>query len=116
MTFELVRRVELGGLGVGRARHARELLVEAEEVLESDRRHRAVLFLDPHVLLGLDGLVEPLRPAPAREHAAGELVDDEDLAVVRDEVVHVALVERVGAEALVQDVERLEVDGVVEVR
>ncbi len=50
------------------------------------------------------------------EHAAGELVDDEDLAVVGDDqVVHVALVERVRAQALVQDVERLEVDGIVEV-
>ncbi len=40
------------------------------------------------------------------EHAAGELVDDEDLAVVGDQVVDVALVERVRAQALVQDVER----------
>ncbi len=43
---ELVRRVELGGLGVGGAGHARELLVDAEEILERDRRHRPRLFLD----------------------------------------------------------------------
>ena len=35
-----------------------ELLVDAEEVLERDRRQRAGLFLDPHVLLGLDRLVQ----------------------------------------------------------
>ena len=63
---ELVRRVELGGLGVGRAGHARELLVDAEEVLEGDRRHRAALFLDAHVLLRLDRLVQPVAPAAAR--------------------------------------------------
>ena len=59
------------------------------------------------------------RPSDQRrpgEHAAGELVDDEDLAVVGDQVVHVALVERVRAQALVEDVQRLEVDRVVEVR
>jgi hypothetical protein len=54
--------------------------------------------------------VEAVGPAPPGEHAAGELVDDEDLAVVGDEVVHVALVEGVRAEALVEDVQRLEVD------
>jgi hypothetical protein len=42
---ELVGRVKLGGLGVGGAGHARELLVDAEEVLERDRRERAALFL-----------------------------------------------------------------------
>ena len=114
-TLELVGRVELGGLGVGRARHPRELLVEAEEVLEGDRRHRAGLLLDPHVLLGLDRLVQPVRPAAPEEHAARELVDDEDLAVVGHHVVDVALVEGVRAQALVEDVQRLEVDGIVEV-
>jgi hypothetical protein len=82
-----------------------------EEVLEGDRRHRAALLLDRHVLLGLDGLVEAVRPAAPREHAAGELVDDQDLALLAHHVVDVALVERVRAQALVQDVQRLEVAG-----
>ena len=59
--------------------------------------------------------MQAVGPAAPGEHAAGELVDDEDLAVVGDQVVDVALVERVRAQALVQDVERLEVDRVVEV-
>ena len=111
---ELVGAVELARLGVGGARHARELLVEAEEVLEGDRRHRATLFLDAHVLLRLDRLVQAVTPASAREHAAGELVDDEDLALAH-QVVDVALVERVRAQTLVEDVQGLEVLGVVEV-
>ena len=112
---QLVRVVELFRFGVGRPRHAADLLVEAEQVLERDRRHRARFLLDPHVFLGFDGLVEAIGPATTGEHAAGELVDDEDLLVVGHEVVHVALVERVRLEALVQDVERLEVHRIVEV-
>ena len=86
---ELVDLVELGGLGVGGAGHARQLVVHAEEVLEGDRRQRLVLFLDGDVLLGLDRLVQAVGPAAARHLAAGVLVDDEDLAVL-DEVVDVA--------------------------
>ena len=111
---ELVDLVELVGLGVGGAGHAGQLLVEAEVVLERDRRQRLVLFLDLDVLLGLDRLVQAVRPAAARHHAAGELVDDEDLAVL-DQVVDVALVERVRAQRLVHEVQRLDVLRVVEV-
>ena len=63
---ELVDLVELGGLGVGGAGHAGELLVEAEVVLERDRRERLVLALDLDVLLGLDRLVQAVGPAAAR--------------------------------------------------
>jgi hypothetical protein len=62
--LEAVDLLELVGLGVRRARHAGELLVHAEVVLEGDRRQRLVFLLDRHTLLGLDGLVQPLGPAP----------------------------------------------------
>ena len=97
--------MELGGLGVGGAGHAGELLVEPEVVLEGDRREGLVLALDLDVLLGLDRLVEPVGPAAARQDAAGELVDDQDLAVL-DHVVDVALVERVRAQRLLDAVEQ----------
>ena len=74
---------ELLLLGLRRARHARELLVEAEVVLEGDRRHRDVLLLDRDALLGLDRLVQAFRPAAALHDAARELVDDLHLAVRR---------------------------------
>ena len=105
---------ELGGLGQRRAGHAGELVVEAEVVLQRDRRERLVLLLDPHALLGLDRLVQALRPAPALERAAGELVDDLHL-VVDDLVVDVALVERLRLEALDQVVDERAVLGPVEV-
>src|SRR5690606_23900494 len=65
--------LELLLLGLGRARHAGDLVVELEEVLVRDRRERLVLALDLHALLGLDGLVQALAEAPAGHEAAREL-------------------------------------------
>ena len=97
--LELVDLVELVRLGERRAGHARELLVEAEVVLDVIVASVLVLVLDLHALLGLDRLVQAVRPAPARHHPAGELVDDHDLAVL-DDVLDVALVQRLGLERL----------------
>ena len=84
-----------------RAGHAGQLVVQAEVVLEGDRGEGHRLALDAQALLGLDGLVQALLPAAAGHLAAGELVDDDDLAVL-DDVVAVALVERVGAQRLLE--------------
>ena len=111
---ELVDLHELGRLGEGGAGHARELVVHPEVVLERDRGEGLVLLLDAHALLGLDRLVQALRPAPALEDAAGELVDDPHLAV-DDGVVDVALVERLGLQRLDQVVDQVAVLGAVEV-
>ena len=95
---QLVDLGELVRLGRGRAGHAGELLVEAEVILERDRGERHVFRLDGDVLLRLERLMQAFRIAPARHHAAGELVDDDDLAVA-DDVVLVALEQLVGAQA-----------------
>ena len=110
---ELVDLGELFGLGVGRAGHARQLLVLAEVVLEGDGRERLVLALDLDLLLGLDRLVQPVAPSPSRHQPAGELVDDDDLAVL-DHVVHVEAEERVRPQRLVDVVEQRHVGRVVE--
>ena len=85
--FETVDVEELVRLGQRRAGHAGELAVHAEVVLERDRGERLVLGLDRLVLLRLERLVQPFRIAPSRHHAAGELVDDDDLAVAHDVVL-----------------------------
>ena len=95
--LEVVDLVELLGLGHRRAGHAGELVVQPEVVLERDRGERPGLALDPQPLLRLDRLVEALAPAPAGHLAPGELVDDDDLAVL-DDVVAVAPVQRVRLE------------------
>ena len=91
---ELVGRHELGRLGLGGTGHARELRVEAEVVLQRDGGEGLVLGLDLHALLRLDRLVDALVVAAADQDAAGVLVDDEHLAV-HDDVVLVALEQRV---------------------
>ena len=87
---ELVDLVELLRLGHGRTGHAGELVVHAEVVLQGDRRVGDRLLLDLDAFLGLDRLVQAVRPAPAEHQAAGEVVDDDHLAVL-DDVVAVAL-------------------------
>ncbi len=89
---ELVDLVELGGFSLGGAGHAGELLVHAEVVLEGDGGERLVFLADGDAFLGFDRLVEAVGPAAAGHQAAGELVDDDDLAVF-DDVLDVALVE-----------------------
>ena len=63
--LEAVDLLELVGLGVGGAGHARQLAVETEVVLEGDRGHGLVLGLDRHPLLGFHGLVQAVAPAAA---------------------------------------------------
>ena len=111
--FESVDLLELRRLGVRRARHSRELVVEPEVVLERDGRECLVLTLDRHPFLGLDRLVQALRPAPTRHRAAGELVDDHDLPVT-DDVLDVAVKQRVRAKRGVQMVHQNDVRRVVE--
>lgn len=74
------------------ARHPGEFGVRPKEVLIAHARECDRLVLDGHTLLGLDGLMQTIRPAPARHRAAGELVDNYDLFVL-DDVVDLALEE-----------------------
>ena len=104
--LEPVDLVELRLLRLGGAGHAGELLVHAEVVLDGDGGEGLRLALDLHPFLGLDRLVQPVRPAAARHDAAGELVDDQDLAVLHH-VVDVLLVQGVRLQQLVDDVELL---------
>ena len=111
---ELVDLVELGGLGARRTRHAAELLVQPEVVLQGDRREGLVLLLDLDALFGLDRLVHALVVAAAVEHAPGELVDDQHLAV-DDDVVLVAREQFFRFQRVVQVADQRRVRGLVEV-
>ncbi len=102
---EAVDLAELVLFGLGRARHARELVVEAEKVLERDRRDRLALALDGDVLLRLQRLVQAVAVAAAEHHAPGVLVHDHDLALA-DDVVDVPVEERVRLDAGVHVVEQ----------
>ncbi len=110
---ELVDGPELGGLGERRAGHAGDLVVELEEVLVRDRRERLVLGTGAQAFLRFDRLVQPVRPAAAFHHAARELVDDHDFAVL-DDVVLVLLVDVMRAQRLLQQVQPLGLAGLEE--
>ena len=107
---ELVDLPELGGLRHGRARHAANLVIELEKVLQRDRGQGLVLLLDAHAFLGLDCLVQAVAPVASRHQAARELVDDHHLLAV-DHVVHVALVEVVGLQGVIDQVRPFHVPG-----
>src|SRR5271156_687792 len=92
--FKPVYLVEFWRFGFGRARHARQLLIHAEIILEGDSGEGLILALDLHILLGFDRLVQPIRPAAAGHQAPGEFVHDQHFAVF-DYVLDVALVKRV---------------------
>ena len=105
--------LELVGLGVGRAGHARELAVHAEVVLEGDRGHRLVFRLNGHALLGLHRLVQAIAPAAAAHQTARELVHDHHLAVLHH-IVLVPVVEMVCPQRGVHMVHQGHVGGVVQ--
>ena len=111
---ELVRRHELGRLGLGGTGHAGELLVEAEVVLQRDGREGLVLGLDRHGLLRLDRLVDALVVAAPDEDAARVLVDDHDL-VVHHDVVGVALEQRERLDRVVEERDERRVGRLVQI-
>ena len=99
---------EFGRLGHGGAGHAGQLGIEPKIVLEGDRGEGLGFLLNRSAFLGLQGLVQAVAIAPAFHHAAGEFVDDDD-PVVFDDVVGVALEERVRAQGDVGVVELVDV-------
>ena len=103
---QLVDLTELGVLGHSRTRHAGELVVEAEVVLQRDSGKRLVLLAHLHVLFGLERLMQALGVATAFHDATRELVDDLHLAV-NDHVIDVAMEQELRLERLLQVVGQL---------
>ena len=89
---------ELLLLGHGGTGHTGQLIVHAEVVLEGDGGQSAVLPRDGDALFGLDGLVQAIGIAAADHEAAGELIDDDDLAVLHD-IVDIPLHDAAGGDA-----------------
>ncbi len=111
--LKLVDLEELSRLRHRGAGHAGEFAVELEEVLQGDGREGLRFLLDPHAFLRFNRLVQAIRPVAARHQAAGELVDDHDLPLLHD-VVHIAFVEVMRLQAVVDEVRPLHVSSGVE--
>src|SRR6185437_5422305 len=111
---ELVGLVELVGLGQRGTRHAGELAVEPEVVLQRDRGECLVLVHDLDALFGLDRLVHAVAVAAAVQDAAGEVVDDEYLAAGHH-IVFVLFEKFLGLDRVVQEPDQMGVRRVVQV-
>ena len=109
---EVVDFLEFFRFGQRRTGHARELVVHAEEVLEGDGRQRQVFAPNLHAFLRFNRLMQTFREAPTVHQASGELIDDDDFAFLND-VVFVEMIERVGAQRVVEVGDHLGVVGVI---
>ncbi len=76
-----------------------QLVVEAEIILDGDRRQRLRLAVDLHAFLGFHRLVQAVAPAAAAHFAARVFVHDHHL-VILDDVLHVLLIQAIGAQQL----------------
>ena len=103
---------ELTCLGLRRTRHTRQLVVHAEVVLQGDGSKGLGSAFHLHILLRLDGLVQPIGPSAAFHHTPRLLVDYLHLIVI-DDIVHIFLKQRVGFQQLVHGVYALGLDAVV---
>ena len=72
-----------GGVG-GRARHAGQMRIAEEIILNRHAGRMAGVDRDLDAFLGFDGLMQAVAPFAPFRHAAGEFVDDHDLAVADD--------------------------------
>ena len=111
---QLVDLEKLVLFGLCRARHAAELVVHAEVVLEGNRRERLALALNLHAFLRLDRLMQSVRIAAANHETTRELIDNDDLIVAHD-VVAVALHQSLGAQSCREAVRKLQILRRVEV-
>ena len=106
--------MELFCLGECSACHAGQLAVEAEVVLQRDRRVGHALVLDFDPFFRFHGLVQAIRPAAAEHEPAREVVDDHHLAVL-DHVVTVSLVDHVRFQGRIEEAGQLVVIGRIDV-
>ncbi len=90
----------LGQLGQRGARHAGQLAVQTEIILERDGGKGLGLMRDLDAFLGFDGLVQAFVIAAAEHQTAGKLVHNDDLSIAYN-VVHIALHDAAGLDGLV---------------
>ncbi|MBA7658628.1 hypothetical protein ES703_66587 [subsurface metagenome] len=112
--LQLVYLVKLLGLGEGGAGHARQLFVHAEVVLDGDGGVGAAFLLHLNAFFGFYRLVQAVGVAPTVHQSSGELIDDDDLAVL-DHVLVVFTIYLFGVESVSDVAVQVGVSRVVEV-
>lgn len=98
--IQLVDIEELSRFGLRCTRHARQLVVQPEVVLECDGGERLHVALDLHPFFRFDGLMKSVRIAAAGKYAAGKFINDLHLAVVGHNIFVITGVEGVRPQQL----------------
>ena len=111
---QAVNALEFGFFRLGGTCHAGQLFIHAEVILEGDGGQGFAFPLHLHMLLGFDGLMETLGIPAADHQPSGELVHNDDLAVLHH-VVHITLHQHIGTESTVDVVVQLGIFGIVQV-
>ncbi len=111
--FEAIDLLKLERLGIRRAGHPGQVVIQPEIVLEGNRGDGLVFLLDRHAFLRLDRLVQAVRPAPAGHRPAREFIDDDDFAVL-DDVFDVPVEHHVRAQCRVEMMQQANIGGVVQ--
>src|SRR5882724_3387596 len=111
--FKAIDLLKFEGFGVGRARHAGQLRVQPEIVLERDGRDGLIFLANLDALLGLDRLMQTVGPAASLHGAAGELIDDDHFPLAHD-VFDIALVQGMRAQRRIQVMHEADIGGVVQ--
>ena len=96
---ELVNVVEFVRFRFSRARHAGQLLIKPEIILDRDGGEGLRFAIDLHRFLCFHRLMQPVAPAPARHLAAGIFIHDDDFVFLHD-VLHVLFEQAIGAQQL----------------
>ena len=94
-----IDRHEFFGLGRGRTRHAAELVIQAEIILEGDRSHCDVLGLDLAAFLGFNRLVQTIRHPPPGHHTARKFINQHHF-VIANNIVLVLLIDLMGPQSI----------------
>ena len=112
---EVIDLAELFGFGGCRPSHARELIVESEQILEGDCGQGVAFTLHRDTFLGFDRLVESLRIAPARHQSTSEFIDNDHFAIL-DHILFIFAVERLSSKRLFHMIDQLNRGRTVNVR
>ena len=86
--IKIISGLKFRRLGIRRTRHAGQLVIQTEIVLEGGGCHRLVFGLNLNTFFGFYRLVQTLAPATTRHGTTRVLIDNNDLAIL-DDVVNV---------------------------
>ena len=80
--IKFVDFIKLRRFGFCSTGHASELFIEAEKVLDGDRRHGLRLALNLHILLCFDSLVQTVAVTASCKNSSGKFIDNHHLTVL----------------------------------